>query len=156
MSVLAAVRPDSWNFPLFLHVLGAMLLVGGLVLTAGTLIAGWRGDNPTLTRLGYRSLLLVVLPSWLLTRVAAEWIADKEGYADAKSPPSWIDIGYTTTDLGILLLIIATVLAGLAVRRSRRPESSGGGVLVRISTVLTSVLVVAYVIAIWAMTTKPT
>jgi hypothetical protein len=30
MSILAVVRPDSWNFPLFLHVLGAMILVGGL------------------------------------------------------------------------------------------------------------------------------
>ena len=29
MSVLAAIRPDDWNFPLLLHVLGAMLLVGG-------------------------------------------------------------------------------------------------------------------------------
>jgi hypothetical protein len=27
-SMLAAVRPDSWNFPLFVHVLGAMILVG--------------------------------------------------------------------------------------------------------------------------------
>ena len=24
----ASVRPDTWNFPLFLHVLGAMVLVG--------------------------------------------------------------------------------------------------------------------------------
>ena len=31
MSVLAAIRPDDWNFPLLLHVLGAMLLVGGLL-----------------------------------------------------------------------------------------------------------------------------
>ncbi len=29
-AVLASIRPDSWNFPLFLHVLGAMILVGGL------------------------------------------------------------------------------------------------------------------------------
>ena len=30
MTVLAVIRPDSWNFPLFLHVLGAMILVGGV------------------------------------------------------------------------------------------------------------------------------
>ena len=30
MSVLAQVRPDSWNFPLFLHVGGAMILVGAV------------------------------------------------------------------------------------------------------------------------------
>ena len=27
--MLAAIRPDSWNLPLFLHVLGAMVLAGG-------------------------------------------------------------------------------------------------------------------------------
>ena len=27
-AVLATIRPDEWNFPLFLHVFGAMLLVG--------------------------------------------------------------------------------------------------------------------------------
>ena len=33
-TVLAAIRPDSWNFPLFVHVLGAMILVGGLLTGA--------------------------------------------------------------------------------------------------------------------------
>jgi len=28
VTTLAAIRPDSWNYVLFLHVLGAMLLVG--------------------------------------------------------------------------------------------------------------------------------
>ena len=37
MSVVALIRPDSWNFPLFLHVLGAMILVGGLLAGAATL-----------------------------------------------------------------------------------------------------------------------
>ena len=31
MTLLAAIRPDSWNYALFLHVLGAMVLVGALV-----------------------------------------------------------------------------------------------------------------------------
>ena len=35
MSVLAAIRPDSWNFPLLLHVLGAMILVGGTLTEIG-------------------------------------------------------------------------------------------------------------------------
>ena len=42
-SVLAAIRPDSWNFPLFVHVLGAMILVGGL-LTGASALAFARGD----------------------------------------------------------------------------------------------------------------
>ena len=32
--MLAAIRPDSVNLPLFLHVLGAMLLVGCLFAVA--------------------------------------------------------------------------------------------------------------------------
>ena len=35
MSALAFVRPDSWDFPLFLHVLGAMVW-------SGALLAGYR------------------------------------------------------------------------------------------------------------------
>ena len=44
MSTLLAVsRPTEWNFPLFVHVLGAMILVGGL-LTGVSLLAFARGD----------------------------------------------------------------------------------------------------------------
>ena len=28
--MLALIRPDSWNFPLFLHVLGAIVLAGSI------------------------------------------------------------------------------------------------------------------------------
>ena len=41
--VIATVRPDSWNFPLFVHVLGAMILVGGL-LTGASILTFARGD----------------------------------------------------------------------------------------------------------------
>ena len=37
-SVLATVRPDEWNFPLLVHVLGAMILFGA-VLTGVTSLA---------------------------------------------------------------------------------------------------------------------
>jgi len=42
MTVLAALRPDSWNFPLLLHVLGAAVLVGGLVAAVAAQFLGWR------------------------------------------------------------------------------------------------------------------
>ena len=44
MSTLAAVRPDSWNFPLFVHIVGVVLLVGGLV-TAASFLGYARGDT---------------------------------------------------------------------------------------------------------------
>jgi hypothetical protein len=63
MSMLAALRADRLDFPLFVHVLGAMILVGGLAAGAGA-----RGDA-RLLRLGYWSLLIVSLPGWVLMRV---------------------------------------------------------------------------------------
>jgi hypothetical protein len=53
MSLLAAVRPDDWNLPLFLHVLGAMTLVGGVVLVVVSLV-GARGEGGAASlRLGF-------------------------------------------------------------------------------------------------------
>ena len=43
-AVLALVRPDDWNFPLFLHVLGAMVLVGATVTAAAC--SGSPGATP--------------------------------------------------------------------------------------------------------------
>ena len=154
MTVLAAIRPDAWGFPLLLHVLGAMLLVGALVLAASALVLARRDGSASLLRLGYRSLLIGALPAWIVMRGAAEWIADKEGLT-GDEVPSWVDIGYSIADPGLLLLLISTVLAGLALRRAGRAGGSGGGGLSRASTVIVSLLLVAYLVAIWAMTTQP-
>jgi multisubunit Na+/H+ antiporter MnhB subunit len=86
-------------------------------------------------------------------RVGGEWIASKE-HLTGSNVPSWVDIGFNTADGGFVLLVISLILAGLAVRRARRAEGSGGGFR-RASTVLVSVLLIAYLVTIWAMTTKP-
>ena len=39
---LAAIRPDEWGLPLFLHVLGAFTMVGALVMAASYLFAARR------------------------------------------------------------------------------------------------------------------
>ena len=154
VAVGAPIRPDAWDFPLLLHVLGAMLLVGTLVLAASALILAWRDGSASLVRLGYRSLLIGALPAWIVMRGAAEWIADKEGLT-GDEVPSWVDIGYSTADSGFLLLVISTVLAGLAVRRAGRSRGRPGGGFSRASTVIVSLALIAYLVAIWAMTTQP-
>jgi hypothetical protein len=128
---------------LFVHILGAMTLVGSFVLVATSLAAR---D----LRLGYRSLLLGVVPGWILMRGGAEWVAEKEGINDLDPAPEWVDIGYSVADPMLLFIIIATVCAGLAARR----QSSGG--LRTAALVLVSLMLVASVVAIWAMATKPT
>jgi hypothetical protein len=150
MSLLAALRPDSWNFPLFLHVLGAMILVGGL-LTGGAAIAFAKGQARSL-RLGYWSLLAVSLPGWVLMRVGAEWILSREGLDDLPESPAWLDIGAFIADIGGGILLIALVAGGVGVRRLGAGKGSG---LLKATLVLSLVLLAAYVVAVWAMAGKP-
>jgi hypothetical protein len=154
MTVLGAVRPDDWNLPLFLHVLGAMVLVGALVLVVVSLASARGGDSAAGLRLAYRSLLLGVIPAWILMRVAAQWIASKEGLDDLDDPPNWVDIGFMTSEPTLLLLIAATICAGIAARRARDGGRAFGG-LNTAALVLVGITLVAYVVAIWAMTMKP-
>ena len=151
--MLALIRPDSWNFPLFLHVLGAMTLVGCLVTAALAVVVGWRRDTVALTRVAFRTLALGALPAYIVMRIGAQWIYSREGF-DGKNDPAWLGIGYITADAGALLLLISILLTGLAVRRLRRAESETSA-LGRVGGVIALILVVAYVVAIWAMTTKP-
>ena len=148
-------RPDNWNFPLLLHVAGAMLLVGSLLLVASILISAWRSGSVELVRSAARLLIVAVFPSYLLMRVGAQWIASKEGLDNLDNPPSWLDIGFTVADFGLLLLIISMIATGLAVRRLKQ-VGSGPAISARIATGLVSLLLVVYLVAVWAMTTKPT
>ena len=154
MTVLGAIRPDDWNLPLFLHVLSAMVLVGAVVLVLLSLASARGGDAAAGLRLAYRSLLFAVIPAWIAMRLSAQWIASKEGLADLDEPPAWIDIGFVTSEPTLLLLIGATVCAGVAARRAREGGRAFGG-LNKTAIVLVSISLAAYVLAIWAMSTKP-
>jgi len=151
-SVLAVVRADSWDLPLFIHVLGAMVMVGALVLAASYLFAAARGGSLEATNAGFRSLLYAALPAFIVMRAGAEWIADKENVKD--SDATWIGIGYMASDLGALLIIVTTIVSGLALRRARR-EGSRPGRGTTVAAWLVAVLIALYVVAIWAMATKP-
>jgi hypothetical protein len=151
--VLASVRPDEQNLPLFVHVLGAMILVGGLV-TAASILAWARGEVRSL-RLGYWTLLAVGLPGWILMRIGAEWIYSEQGWDDLpESPeePTWLGIGWLLADLGGLILLVSLVAGGVGVYRLR--AGKGGGLL-KATLALSLVLLAAYVVAVWAMAGKP-
>jgi hypothetical protein len=152
MTVLAALRPSDWEFPLFVHVLGAMILVGGLLTGAGVL-AFARGEARSL-RLGYWSLLAVALPGWIIMRIGADWIYDEEGWDDLPEDdePGWLGIGYLTADLGGLILLVSLVLGGIGVFRLREGKGSGW---LRATLVLALILLAAYIVTVWAMSGKP-
>jgi hypothetical protein len=128
-----------------------MVMVGALVLAMTALFLARRDGSEASVRLAFRALLIGVIPAWIVMRVSAQFLLDKEGLEDAEL--AWIDIGFITTEPGLLLLIIATVLAGLAMRRARRGDTPGAGV--KVAAVLTSVMVAAFVITTWVMTAKP-
>jgi len=155
--VLAATRPTGWDFPLFLHVLGAMVLVGGLTVAVAFQLLAWKKRDPAdvaaSTRAGFRALLAVALPGLIVMRIGAQWVYSKEGWS-GDNDPAWLGIGYLTADLGGILLLITIILAGLGARRLRRSEGSKS-VLTRIAMPLATLLLIAYVVAVWAMTTKP-
>ena len=152
MSVLATIRPDDVNVALLVHVLGAMTLMGALVTAAAASAVGWRAEENTLRRISYKTLLFVALPAFIVMYAGALWTYDKEELDSLAEDPRWIEIGFITADLGGLLLLIALILGGIGLWRSR---SGGGGALLRASGAIATLLVLVYVVAVWAMGGKP-
>ena len=149
-SLLAAHRPTDWNFPLFVHVLGAMILVGGL-LSGASIITFARGDVRWL-RLGYWSLLLIAFPGYIVMRIGAQWIYSREGWEDLGNDPTWIGIGFIVADLGALITLIALILGGIGVRRLRSGKGAG---LLKAAMILAWIVLAAALVAVWAMAGKP-
>lgn len=147
-SLLASIRPDSWNFPLLLHVAGAAVFFGAIAVGTVTQLTASRSAQPELLqRVAFRTLLIVGLPAYIVFRIGAEWLYSKE-FGDAGDDPTWIGIGYMVGDLGALAFLIALILAGIAVRRPRAWLAKSSGVL-------SALILVALVVAVWAMGAKP-
>ena len=149
MTTLAAIRPDEWNLPLFVHVFGAIVLVGGVLSAAAAL--GYARGNVALLRTGYFSLLAVALPGWIVMRVGAQWIYDEEGFEGGEEP-TWMAIGWASADPGGALLVAALIAGGIGLRRV---GSGGGAGLLRATLVISLLLLAAYIVSIWAMSAKP-
>jgi hypothetical protein len=152
--VIAALRPDSWALPLFLHVLGSIALAGA-VAAAGILAAAARHQPAQATiallrRLAFRTLLFAALPAYLLMRGGAQWILDRE---DVSGNPTWVQIGFAISDVGFVVLAALIVLAAIS---SRSADRGGGGNATAMAVVLLAPLYLAgLAVAWWAMTVKP-
>ncbi len=153
--MLAAIRPFDVELPLFLHVLGAILLVGTLLFVTIGLALGWRrreaADVTALTRFGFWGVVAAVFPSYVLMRIGAQWTESAGRYGDDSA---WIAIGYITSDIGGLLVLVSLVLSIIGLRRTRR-DPAVRIMLGRIVAVLAIVMLAAYLVAVWAMTAKP-
>ena len=149
MNVVAVVRPDEWNLPLIVHVLGAMILVGGLV-TSASLLRLARDER--MLRHGYWSLLTIALPGWIVMRVGAQWIYSEEGWDNGPDEPAWLRIGSLTADVGGIVLLGSLIVGAIGVARLRR---GGGAGPFKATMALSLVLLAAYLVAAWAMASKP-
>ncbi|MGH3038463.1 MAG: hypothetical protein ACRDLZ_03525 [Gaiellaceae bacterium] len=152
--LLAAIRTDEQSFALLLHLVGATVVFGALLASATSLMLA-RGET-RLLRLGYFSLLLVGLPGLILMRLAGEWLYRLQNWDDLPDQidePAWLGIGFVVADWGGLLFLLALALGGVGVYRLR--IGKGGAGLLKATMVIALVLIVAYVVAVWAMTGKP-
>jgi uncharacterized membrane protein len=142
--MLALIRPDSWNFPLFLHIFGATVLFGTVatVAIAGFASRSHAGYQQLLARVAQRTFLLGIVPAYVLMRVGAQWIDSKE--FPNGDEPGWVGVGFIVSDVGVVLLLIVGIL--LAVRRQR--------VLLAVP-ILTAIYVVALGVAWVSMSGKP-
>jgi hypothetical protein len=151
--MLAAIRGPGQDFPVLLHIVGATIVFGALLASATSLVLA-RGEA-RLLRLGYFSLLYVGLPALILLRLSAEWIYNKEGWdkVPGKFQPTWLDIGFLVADVGGIFFLLALAVGGIGIIRMRAGKSGAG--LLRVTMVIALALILAYVVAVWAMTGKP-
>jgi len=106
--VTAFSRP-FW--PLFLHILGAMVLVGAILAVFILAIAAWRRPEVAGLRRGaFRTLLFLAIPAWVVMRIGAGWIWSNEKDIYPKDP-TWVGIGLGVADAGLLVLLITTAVA---------------------------------------------
>ena len=76
--------------PLFLHILGAMTLVGAILAVL---------------------VLTAAIPAWIVMRVGAEWIYAKEFGSSNANDPTWVGIGFAVADAGLLVLLVTSGVA---------------------------------------------
>jgi hypothetical protein len=150
--IVGVLRPDSWNFPLFLHVLGAAALFGTTLTAAILGIAAVRGHDlaPLFSRLAFRTTLLGVVPAWILARAAGQWILNREkDQIPGLDNKGWVGVGFAVTDAGLVLIVLLLVLGYFSARRA------GRGWLTAAFAVLAPIYLVALAVAWFAMSAKP-
>jgi hypothetical protein len=142
---VAAYSRPFW--PLFLHVLGAMTLVGALLAVMLVSWVAWRRPEiAVLRRTAWTTLIAVALPAYIVMRLAGQWIYSKEGFS-GNDDPTWLGVGFGVADAGLLLLLI-TIGAAFWWLRSGKPVAG------RIVAVLSAVYLVLLAVAWLAMSGK--
>jgi hypothetical protein len=144
MTLLAFSRP-FW--PLFLHVLGAMTTFGAVLTAVLLSVVAWQRPDAAFLRRATFTTLLTAIPFYVLLRVFAQIIYDREKDVFGGNDPTWVGIGFIVSDLGLLILLLTIGLTYWWVR-------SGRAVAGRIVAGTSSVLLVLLTVAMLAMSGK--
>ena len=134
-------------WPLFLHVLGAMTTIGAILTVVVLSYVSWSRPDAAFLRRATLTTLLTTIPFYILHRVFAEVMYSKEKDGFGGNDPTWVGIGYITSDAGFLVLLITIGLA-FWWRRSEKPVAG------RIVAVLSTVLLLMLTVAMLAMSGK--
>ena len=93
--MMLAYNGPFW--PLFLHVLGAMTLFGGVLAAAVLAYAGQRKITFW--------ILVFSLPDWVVMRGGAAWVQHDEHLGSYD--PTWLKLGMNVADPGLIVLLLA-------------------------------------------------
>jgi hypothetical protein len=145
--MVAVLRGDAIDFPLFLHVLGAIVLFGAVASVALLSISALRipQHGVLLRGIALVTTLAAVWPGFVAMFVAGFWVLDREGY-DEDKPPGWALTGIGIAEGGLFLLIALTVLVWLSRRRPAATPWAAG---------LALLYLLALAVGWFAMTAKP-
>jgi hypothetical protein len=127
-------------WPLFLHIVGAMTLVGAVLTAFIVAWVAWRRPGaPVLARTAFSSLVFVGVPAYVVMRVFAQVIADDEGLKH--NLPNWVTIGQGVADGGLLLLLVS---AGCSYWWLRSGKAMAGRIVAGLSSVYLVLLAIAW------------
>ena len=143
--MLADYSRPFW--PLFLHVLGAMTLFGSIIAAFVLSLVAAKRPEATFLRRATFTTLVTAIPFYILLRVFAEIMYSDEKDAFGGNDPTWVGVGYITSDAGFLILLITIGLA-FWWKRSEKPVAG------RIVAVLSTLLLLLLTVAMLAMSGK--
>jgi hypothetical protein len=136
--MLADFSRPFW--PLFLHILGAMTTVGAILTAVVLSYVAWNRPDAAFLRRATFATLVTAIPFYVLLRVFAEIMYSDEKDGFGGNDPTWVGIGYITSDAGLLILLITI---GIAFWWKRSSKPVAGRIVAGLSTLLLLMLTVA-------------
>lgn len=151
-------RPDTWNWLLTGHLIGAVALVGAAITVSIFSVAANRSADGArvtdLRRLALRTNLMLALPAFVAVYVFGVALADKEYPGKGVDEPSWLGWAFGFTDLvGVFGIIVLSLLQWWVLRRARSGALAGWQA--QVATWLSPAVLALLLVILFLMAGKP-